>query len=54
MRNPTDEAASAIIQGGLHRAREIYYPWLECVPTITLHFFFPDLMDQLLRAVSVK
>lgn len=28
--NPVQDAADAIIQGGLLRRREIYYPWLEC------------------------
>ena len=52
--SPADQAAEAIITGGLQRRREVYFPWHECVPVITLHFFFPTAIDQLLRSLAVK
>jgi corticosteroid 11-beta-dehydrogenase isozyme 1 len=54
VRNPVADAASAIIQGGLKRRREIYYPWHEISPVITLDFFFPEWTATLVRRLSVK
>eukprot|EP00040_Diaphanoeca_grandis_P016582 m.85760 g.85760 ORF g.85760 m.85760 type:complete len:306 (-) comp25897_c0_seq1:269-1186(-) len=53
-KHPVDEAASSILQGGLQRRRESYYPYRECVPMLYLQFFFPAFTDSLARHVAVK
>jgi corticosteroid 11-beta-dehydrogenase isozyme 1 len=43
-----DGVAKAIIAGAAMRYREVYYP-LYVYPTILLHFYFPKLLERMLR-----
>lgn len=54
VRHPSIEAAKVIVDGGLSRRREVYYPAHELVPLLWLRTFAPGLVDWIVRAMTTK
>lgn len=48
-RYPVADAAAVVVRAAVTRSREVYYPWLEIAPLVTLHSLFPNSVDAVVR-----
>ena len=50
-RYPVADAAEVVVRAAVTRPREVYFPWLEIVPLVTLHTVIPTTVDAIVRHI---